>query len=49
MLPALGALTVSSDGVLTVIGTTSGSVPATKMVLGGMAVSQTGRLYVVFV
>lgn len=49
MLPPVTALLVTSEGVVTVIGTTAGSVPATAQELGGIAVAQDGKLYVVYV
>jgi hypothetical protein len=50
MLPPILALdTTNTDGIVTVIGVAAaGSVPATAQKLGGMAVSQTGGLYVVW-
>lgn len=49
MLPHVAALTVSVDGVVTVVGTTAGGVPGTAKTLNGMAVTPTGSLYVVYV
>lgn len=49
MLPALGALAVSSDGILTVVGVAAGSVPAGTVKTGAMAVKSDGKLYVVWV
>ena len=48
MLPPVNALQVT-DGVVTVIGVTAGSVPATAKIMGGIAVSPTGGIYVVYV
>lgn len=50
MLPPVTALTVTVDGVLTVVGVAAaGSVPATADKLSGLAVTPTGGLYVVYV
>jgi hypothetical protein len=49
MLPALEALDVSADGIVTVVGVAAGSVPAGTPVLGGIAVKSDGKLYVVYV
>lgn len=48
MLPPVGTLLVT-DGMLTLVGVTAGSVPANTPKVGGIAVSSTGQLYVVFV
>jgi hypothetical protein len=48
MLPPVTALNVT-DGVVSVIGVSAGSVPATAKIIGGIAVSPTGEVYVVFV
>lgn len=49
MLTTPPGITVSSDGIVTVIGTSAGSVPATAKIVGGLAYSQTGSLYVVYI
>lgn len=49
MLTTPPAITVSSDGIVTVIPVAAGSVPATAKKVGGLAYSQSGSLYVVFV
>jgi hypothetical protein len=49
MLPPSGALSVSADGVLTITPVTSGTVPATAVVIDGIAASPAGILYVVYV
>ena len=46
MFPLPPALLVT-DGVVTVITTTAGSVPGTAVKLGAMALAQNGRLYVI--
>jgi hypothetical protein len=47
MLPPVTALNVT-DGVVSVIGVSAGSVPATAKIIGGIAVSPTGEIYAVF-
>lgn len=49
MFPAIAQLAVTSDGLMTVIGTAAGSVPATARKCGGMAVASAGGLYVIYV
>lgn len=48
-LPPITALNADEEGVIAVIGTAAGSVPATATLIGGIAVAPDGSLYVVFV
>lgn len=48
-LPTPPLANVTFDGALTVIGTSSGSVPAGTPMVGGVAVKSDGSLYVVYV
>jgi hypothetical protein len=49
MLPPITAIKISSNGTITTAGVAAaGSVPATRAIIGGMALTQDGKLYAVW-
>ena len=48
MLPPIASL-LAPDGQVTVVGIAAAAVPATAKVVGGVAVSPSGQIYVRFV